>query len=155
MASRKYNDELEWTLSDRIFNDICRNFGIPDIDLFATRLNAKVPKYCSYMPDPNAYAVDSFKISWKHQLNYGFPPFILISRILKKVKQEKATMILVVPAWPTKPWYPLLKELKIAEPCVYHISDVSNDDLFVPSRPDMKHKMKKMILEVYKIMGRF
>ena len=45
------------------------------------------------------------------------PPFNLISRILKKVRQEKIEQIIIVtPTWQTQPWYPLLLELSMQWP---------------------------------------
>ena len=39
---------------------------------------------------------------------YIFPPFSLISRILAKVRRDKAVAILIAPVWPTQGWYPVL-----------------------------------------------
>lgn len=36
----------------------------PEIDLFASRLNAQFPQYVAYRPDPVAEAVDAFAIDW-------------------------------------------------------------------------------------------
>jgi len=75
----------------------------PDIDLLASRLNKQFDKYCSLRPDPNA-----FILSWSTEKFYCFPPFRCISRILQKIKQDKATGILVAPMWPTQVWYQIL-----------------------------------------------
>lgn len=44
---------------------------------------------------------------------YAFHPFSLITRILEKI--DKAKGILVVPYWPSQPWYPLWSRLVISE----------------------------------------
>ena len=45
---------------------------------------------------------------------YAFPPFSVIIRILKKVRQEKVEQIIIVtPTLETQPWYPLLLEMSI------------------------------------------
>ena len=50
-------------------------------------------------------------------LLYAFPPFSLISRILKKVRQEKVEqMIIVTLTWQTQPWYLLLLEMSMQCP---------------------------------------
>ena len=41
--SRQFNDQLEWSLSQEVFNDICEQFRTPEIDLFAFRLNKQIP----------------------------------------------------------------------------------------------------------------
>ena len=39
LASRKFQDSAEWMISTDILDWFCFNFGTPDIDLFASRLN--------------------------------------------------------------------------------------------------------------------
>jgi hypothetical protein len=41
--SRVFNLSTEWSLSLPVFADIARRWGSFDIDLFASRLNYKVP----------------------------------------------------------------------------------------------------------------
>ena len=43
MASRLINDRHEWKLNECIFQQLCKLFGTPDIDLFASRLISKYP----------------------------------------------------------------------------------------------------------------
>lgn len=38
-ASRKFNDQHEWKLNENIFRELCSDYGTPEIDLFASRLN--------------------------------------------------------------------------------------------------------------------
>lgn len=41
MYSRKFKDNTEWELADKLFHKITDKWGQPSIDLFASRLNAK------------------------------------------------------------------------------------------------------------------
>ena len=52
--SRELKESTEWSLSQEAFNAIQERWGMFDIDLFATRLNFKVPQYVSWRPDPGA-----------------------------------------------------------------------------------------------------
>lgn len=114
--SRKFNDNTEWMLDVGVFREICKKFGSPKIDLFASRLNTQLPTYISWLPDPNASAVDAFTLDW-HDLDfYAFPPFCLIPKCLQKIRQDNAQGIMVVPCWPTQPWFPLLNDMLIGEP---------------------------------------
>ena len=106
-ASRLFSEDLEWSLHPTIFSELHSTIWSPDIDLFASRLNFKVEKYVSWHPDPGAYAVDAFSLSWSNMGCYIFPPFSLISRILAKVRRDKAVAILIAPVWPTQGWYPV------------------------------------------------
>ena len=49
-------------------------------------------------------------------MGYAYPPFCLIGRCLKKVREEKASLVLVVPIWRSQPWYPALLELLVDNP---------------------------------------
>ena len=60
--SRNFADNVEWTLSDKIYTKVEQIFGSLEVDLFATRLNAKVAKYVSWKPDPDAFAIDAFEM---------------------------------------------------------------------------------------------
>ena len=53
-GSRNFFDAVEWSVSNSVFEAICSLVGSPDIDLFATRLNKKLPKYVSWKPDPGS-----------------------------------------------------------------------------------------------------
>ena len=62
--SRKFNDNTEWMLNHEVFNNVVARYGMPDIDLFASRLNHQLPKYVSWETDPGAVAVDAFSLHW-------------------------------------------------------------------------------------------
>ena len=47
IGSRQFNDATEWMVSDHVFCIFTKKFGVPDVDLFASRLNHKLPKYVS------------------------------------------------------------------------------------------------------------
>ncbi|CAG9133863.1 unnamed protein product [Plutella xylostella] len=76
--SRKINSDVEWELSNSAFEYIVQQLGRPELDLFASRTNAKCRDYVSWYQDPDAVAVDAFTISWQPKLFYAFPPFCLI-----------------------------------------------------------------------------
>ena len=103
--SRVLHENLEWAISGKLFKKICKSFGTPDVDLFASRMNFKVEKYVSWKHDPHAWRMDAFSIEWKGFLGYAFPPFNQIARVLVKCRQEKAQLILICPFWPTQVWF--------------------------------------------------
>ena len=90
--------------------------GETTIDLFADRTNHQKLRYVSWKPDPYAYKTDALQMEWKGEIPYAFPPFCLIGRVLKKVKNDKVTMILITPTWPNQPWYPTLLEMSMEKP---------------------------------------
>ena len=130
-ASRVFKDELEWTLTDHVYQSIVKKFGRPDIDLFASHLNCKVPMFCSYQPDPLAHTIDAFNLNWHGFLGYAFPPFCLLGRIMQKIVQDNALVIVVAPYWPTKPWFTMFRKMLLSEP---HRIFVDANTLFLPHR---------------------
>lgn len=118
--SRRMNIDTEWNLSTIAFNNIVDEFGQPEIDLFASRLNTKCQRYISWKRDPSAFNVDAFTIDWSPYFFYSFPPFSLILKCLRKIINDKATGIMVVPHWPSQPWFPLFKSLMAREPIYFY-----------------------------------
>ena len=53
----------EWSLHPSVFRALTREWGIPLLDLFATRWNQKLPLFVSPVPDPSAMAVDALSMS--------------------------------------------------------------------------------------------
>ena len=103
--SRCFSEDTEWELNDNIFEEICSKWGVPDIDLFASRLNNKVATYASWGPDPHSLFVDAFTQNWStFNCVYIFPPFRLLTRSLQKIKLERAKAIVVAPDWLGQPW---------------------------------------------------
>ena len=108
--SREFQDHLEWSLSDNVFTRICKIFGTPDIDLFATRLNAKCPSFVARHPDPEAFHTDAFTMSWSGLNVYIFPPCSILFDVLRKIDKDRPSKAIVVaPDWPSAPWWTRLQ----------------------------------------------
>jgi hypothetical protein len=45
------------------------------------------------------------------KLIYMFPPFSLLGSCIKKIRLEEANAVVVVPLWPTQPWFTRLMEM--------------------------------------------
>ena len=130
--SRIFDDKTEWSLNDSLFYQICEKFGVPSIDLFASRLNAKLDRYCSWEPDPGAIYIDSLMYDWsKECLGFAFPPFAIIHKVLQKMIKQEAELILIVPFWVSQPWFTLF----VSTLCDYPLLiEVNNKELFLPFR---------------------
>lgn len=113
--SRRNHPDIEWSLSNDTFTYISHKFGKPAIDLFASRINKKCIKYVAWQRDPDAFAINAFTISWSKIFFYAFPPFPVILKTLRKIVNDRAKGIIIVPLWPTQPWFPLFKSLLISK----------------------------------------
>lgn len=117
-GSRNFNDRTEWSLDPSTFELITKKLGQPEIDLFASYSNAKVACYYSWKPDPGAAHVDAFTVSWSGPLTYCFPPFSLLGRCLQKIAMDQAECIVLIPNWPTQPYYSKVMEMLVSLPLV-------------------------------------
>ena len=126
--SRVKRDRTDWMLNRREFRAVEQRWGPFTLDAFATRLNRQLPRYCSWRPDPEATLVDALQQDYTKERAWANPPFNLIGRFLARIKRQRATAVVVVPAWPTQPWWPLLAEMLTAEPVLLP----HRSDLFLP-----------------------
>ena len=99
--SRKLRNNLEWSLQTPIFDKIRLVYGPVTINLFATRINARVRHFYSYTPDPEACGHDAISFSWQQEHFYAFLSFSCIPQVINKIELESATGILVVPLYHT------------------------------------------------------
>lgn len=131
--SRVSNIDTEWGLSMSAFNEIQRKFGKPTLDLFASRINKKCRRYCSWQYDPEATLMNVFTCCWAEDFWYAFPPppFSLIPRVLRKIREDEARGIVVAPLWPTQAWFPEFERMLLKDPIIL---GPSNDLLLSPCR---------------------
>ena len=109
----------EWTLVQTVVDSLCITWNKPNVDLFATRLNNRLPVFVSPMADPLAVEVDAMSISWKGMYAYAFPPFVMLGRVIEKILTDHpCELILIAPKWPNQSWYARLLELLVDFPLV-------------------------------------
>ena len=111
----------EWTLDRKVLRPVWELWFKPQVDLFATKFSNRLPTYVSPVPDPEAWQIDALSIPWRHFLGYAFPPIPLLGKVLKKAREEQATLILVAPMWPAQAWFPELLFLSHVPPLKLYI----------------------------------
>ena len=149
--SRNFELSAEWGVTTHIFNKIIKQFGMPDIDLFATRLNKQVTKFVSWQPDPEAFAIDAMTLNWNNFYSYCFPPFSIIAKTLMKIRHDRANAVIVVPMWTTQQWFPMFLRMLVSTPLIFS-SNISN--LHLVSHPNKTHPLfPKLKFLVAKVSG--
>ena len=109
--------QTEWSLDQRVFNLLCSKWGLPQVDLFATRFNFKIPRFVSPVPDQRAWAVDALSQPWEGLEVYAFPPVSLLNLVVSKVVDQGCRrMILIARGWPNMPWFWDLVNLSVQVP---------------------------------------
>jgi hypothetical protein len=109
-------DQREWSLPREVVQSLFLRMGEPVVDLFATRVNAKLHQFCSIYPDQGEMARDSLSIPWGRLDGYAFPPFALLPFIVNKVITDEASILLIAPNWPARSWFTALLHLLVMPP---------------------------------------
>ena len=122
--SRRPRDHV-LSLNPDFFNFLCKYLNIfPTIDLFASRLNNKVPKFFSEGPDPLSSGINAFSLPWPDKI-YAFPPIKLISKFLSHFISNKISLgLIITPFWPAQPFFPILLDLLIEHPIIFSAARV-------------------------------
>ena len=110
--SRNFSDSTEWMLKRDIFMRLCKQFFVPDIDLFSSRLNKQTDVFVTWFPEPGSYHSNAFTMSWHDFEPYIFPPFSLIGKVVNKIVEDEVDRaILIFPLWKSQCWFPLLMDI--------------------------------------------
>ena len=83
--------------------NMCRLFeiwGTPQIDLFPSAANYRLPMYCLLGFNQMAVHHDVLSLTWMGWVLYAFPPIPVLSKVLVKIRLEKVSFILIAPQWP-------------------------------------------------------
>ena len=98
--------QTEWSLLPEVFQQLCNQWHRPQIDLFATRFNHKLPQFVSPVPDSLAIAVDALTLPWDDLDAYAFPPTAILGKVVEKLLDSPCKrLILIAPGWPNMPWF--------------------------------------------------
>ena len=118
--------QTEWSLLPEVFHQICSHWHRPQIDLFATRFNHKLPQFVSPVPDSLAVAVDTLTLPWEDLDAYAFPPTAILGKVVEKLLDSPCKrIILIALGWPNMPWFWDLVTMSSQVP------------LSLPNRPDL------------------
>eukprot|EP01052_Picozoa_sp_SAG31_P030608 SAG31_NODE_3155_length_4612_cov_2.728784_2_plen_379_part_00 len=102
----------EWTLDPAEFRRLSSGFPPCTVDLFASALSAQLPRFASPFPCHGCETVDAFSRSWSGERSWINPPWSLLPRIVQRLVEEPAaSAVLLVPFWPSQPWWPVLLSL--------------------------------------------
>ena len=87
----------EWTLPTLAFEDVLRWAGPLEVDLMASPVNHRLPKWVSAFPHPGALAVDCRSFDWAAFGSlYLFPPTAMIPLLLHLILACPVTLMVIV-----------------------------------------------------------
>ena len=113
-SASRHKKVPDWSLNQATADKMFSLWGRPDVDLMASDISRKAPFFYSWSRnDKQALALDALApdLDWTRWTRpYCFPPFPLIEAVLRKILTQRVErVILVVPRWPSKPFFPLLQ----------------------------------------------
>ena len=111
-VSRRENSPEEQTLRQWAFDRINARWGPMTIDCFATQTNTRLERFISGGPEVNSEGRDFFKqkLDPNRELLYAHTPAHLVQRTISKIVRERLSIILIVPLWTSRPWWPIILE---------------------------------------------
>jgi hypothetical protein len=152
-VSKAQTRDIEVQLNPVVFHHLktCGPF-LPVIDWFASSANAQLPRYYSWceVSKSSAEGYDAFSFFWGDECGFMFPPFNLLPRILSKIRQEGARVLLIHPQWPGAIWAPSLAEITVMREDLEQSADL----LRYPESPNLRHPMTNLRLAASWVDGR-
>ena len=79
----------EWSLHPEVVNLIFRLWGTPVVDRFATVHNTHLPQFMALVLEPRALAIDALSQAWQGRSMYMCPPFLLLSKVMQKLRTRR------------------------------------------------------------------
>jgi len=103
-ALSKFKDIMDFGLSPIAFRRVCDLLGTCDVDAFAAPHNAVFPRFFSRHETHDAEATDAFSVSWTYGRFFILPDFGrgFIDRVLDKIERDNASVVCIVPHWPSQ-----------------------------------------------------
>ena len=128
--------QTEWSF----LQTLCNRWHQPQIDLFATRFNNKLPLFVSPVLDPMATAVDALSLPWENLDACAFPPTAILGKVVEKLQDSPyQRLILIAPGWPNMPWFWDLVEMSSQIPLLLpQLTNLLTPDSTLQSDPSQK-----------------
>ena len=104
----RIQDFDDWKVNPQLFALIDSLWGPHTVDCFAHIDNTQLPVFYSRFWCPGSTAVDAFTVNWVGEVNWWVPPLHLVGRAIRHAKACNAMGSLLVPAWKSAPFWPLL-----------------------------------------------
>lgn len=98
-------DKSDWQVSDAFFHAVIERWGRRTVDRFATASNAKCQRYNTWRAEPESLG-NAMLQPWGGEHNWINPPWPLIPQVLRKLKEDRAEAVVLLPYWPSASWFP-------------------------------------------------
>lgn len=110
-ALSHFHDASDWSLHPSIFHALHRAWGPFSIDRFASHTNRLLPRFNSFFWCPDSAGVNALhQTDWHLHFNWCHPPYSQIPQLLSLLIRTQAQAAVLLPFWPSRPWWPLLAD---------------------------------------------
>jgi len=109
----KWSTLGEWEVQEWVVQWVEENWGLPDIDRFATWENTKYQRFNSMAENPGTEGKNAFAQDWTGTLSWVVPPLALVGRTLALIVEQRVWAVIMVPVWEAQPWWPVLRRIKV------------------------------------------
>jgi hypothetical protein len=108
-------DSGDWRLNPAEFRRLDRDWGPHSVDRFATENNTQLARFNSAWAQPTSEGVDAFaQTGWADERNWCNPPWALLPRLVRMLRETGAAATVLAPDWPAQAWYQQLAEMASA-----------------------------------------
>ena len=97
-------DYDDWSIDPAIFQQLDARRGHHTVDRFASYYNTLNSRFWN----SGSEGVDAFTCDWRDENNWMCPPICLIPRTIRHASKCSASATLLVPQWPSAPFWPML-----------------------------------------------
>ena len=139
----RITDYDDWSIDHSIFRRLDTKWGPHTVDRFASHYNAQLGRFNSRFWNPGSKAIDVFTCNWGGENNWLCPPIYLVPRVVQHAKKCAAKATLLIPEWPSAPFWPILF------PDGYH-AEVSVSDKEVIDKADLVLHSGKLGANLFK-----
>lgn len=105
--SRFRGSSVEWQLWPERFAALCKQWGSPEVYLFASKHSAQLHFFLTKEDKTSARGPDAFKEDWNrwyHVYLFSPPCTNVLLKVCNKLRLFKCRVTLVAPFWPAQPW---------------------------------------------------
>ena len=103
----KYRDRMDFGLAPWALARVFSQLGACAVDRFAAPHNHVCARFNCLFESEGAELGDGFTANWSRDMNYILPEFSqsFIDRVLDKIERDNANAVVIVPMWPSKPFW--------------------------------------------------
>ena len=134
-ALSRISDFDDWSISPLLFKFLNGRWGPHTVDRFSSETTNHLPRFYSRFNCPGAEGVDSFLFSWTNENNWAVPPPRLIARVVQHCRLSRAVVTLVIPYWPSSPFWPLFFSHSQPKPIISDFLVFTNAARFICPGP--------------------